>query len=179
MRQRQSRRLKNQAKKARERRVATFLRYLEKRNARRGTPRRSLRIALQRDGAPPRVILFGEEGFFADNEAGIGPPKEADYRIREIESDDEEDISTAKEESKPSISLNEATSSDLSSSLSLSASAPRQQRGRHLHRLVHNGLHQDSGGPRPLGIPTFCRVPVNGFEFRIRASYKRWTPTSY
>jgi hypothetical protein len=126
MRQRQSRRLQNQEKKARERRVATFLRYLDKRNARRGTPRRSLRIALKWDGAPPRVILFGEEGFFADDEAGRGPPKEADYRIREIDSDDNEDISTVGEQSGTSTSLHEATSSDRSSSLSSSASTRYQ-----------------------------------------------------
>ena len=94
MLQRQSRRLKNQEKKARERRISTFLPYLKKRNARNPRPRCSLRIALQREGAPQRVILFGEPGFFVDDEAGLGPPKEADYRIEDIDTDLDEESST-------------------------------------------------------------------------------------
>ena len=126
MRQRQSRRVKNQAKRLARGALPQSCGTSIKRNARRGTPRRSLRIALQRDGAPPRVILFGEEGFVADDEAGRGPPKEADYRIRKIDSDDNEDISTVGEQSGTSTSLHEATSSDRSSSSSSSVSARYQ-----------------------------------------------------
>jgi hypothetical protein len=64
--------------------------------------------------------------FFADDEAGRCPPKEADYRIRKIDSDEDEDISTVGEQSGTSISLHEATSSDRSSS-SFSLESTRYQ----------------------------------------------------
>jgi hypothetical protein len=119
MRQRQSRRLKNQAKAAREGRIATFLQYLEKRKARNPRPRRSLRIALQREGAPQRVILFGEPGFFLDDEAGVGPPKEADYRIEDIETDLDEESSTDESRGE-SISVDKESASDITFASELS-----------------------------------------------------------
>ncbi len=110
MRQRQSRQLRLRAKKARERRAAAFLRYRDKQNA--NKPRRSLRLALKKDGDLPRVILFGEEGFFSDDEAALGPPLNADYRIKYRYNFDDESISTA-DNSGTSTSFNEDSTSDI------------------------------------------------------------------
>ena len=62
------------------------------------------------------MILFGEEVFFSDDEAGIAPPPQADYRIRDIGSDDDGDISTVDDKSGTSLSFYGATSLDLTCS---------------------------------------------------------------
>lgn len=69
MRRRQSRRLQNQAKRARIQRMAEYLRDIDARNA--TEPRRSLRLIIQRTVAPYPVILFGEDDFWPDDPAEI------------------------------------------------------------------------------------------------------------
>jgi hypothetical protein len=66
------------------------------------------------------VILFREESFFLDNEAGRGPPKEADYRIRDNDNDDDEESSAA-ESRGASISFDEELASDITFSLAESS----------------------------------------------------------
>ena len=65
------------------------------------------------------MILFGEPGFFLDDEAGVGPPKEADYRIEDIETDLDEESSTDKSRGE-SISFDEESASDITFSSELS-----------------------------------------------------------
>ncbi len=67
MQRRQSRRLRNTAKKARARRIANYLRALDEQNA--GKPRCSLRLEVQHNNANGpiyEVILVGEAGFWQD-----------------------------------------------------------------------------------------------------------------
>ncbi len=81
MRWRQSTRLRNKVKKARTQRIANYLRALDEQNA--GQPRRSLRLKVQNDNAYGyiyEVILFGEAGFWHDEENETGPPPDG-YRI--------------------------------------------------------------------------------------------------
>jgi hypothetical protein len=93
MRQRQSRRVKNQAKKACEGRVAAYLHALEKKNATK--LRRSLRLAVNRVVAPYRVILFGEQVFFLEDVNAKAPPPEDD-RMRGNGSADGENSANVK-----------------------------------------------------------------------------------
>ena len=56
--------------------------YLHKLDARNATkPRRSLRLLIQREVAPYQVILFGEEGFWLDDQDDTGLPPPDGYRI--------------------------------------------------------------------------------------------------
>ena len=65
------------------------------------------------------MILFGEPGFFVDDEAGLGPPKKADYRIEDIDTDLDEESSTD-ESGGASISFDEESASDITFSSELS-----------------------------------------------------------
>ena len=146
MRQRQSRRVKTRAIKAREGRVAAYLRALDNKNARK--PRRSLRITLNWEVAPSQVILFGEKGFFLDDVAARGPPQ-VDYRIRGNDSTDEEDNSTVKKNGVESISSNKATT--LGGTRAESSS----------NRDTDNE-DDKLGSQRPLALPISGRVPGRG-----------------
>ena len=109
MQQRQSRRLQNQAKKAREERIAAYLREIDAKNATR--PRHSLRLLIKREVAPYRVILFGEKDFWLDNPEGTGLPPPDGYRIVcDDSTGDGDSISTGEEDS-----TNEETASDITS----------------------------------------------------------------
>ena len=96
MQQRQSRRLQNQAKKARDERIAAYLRRVDAKNATK--PRRSLRLLIKREVAPYRVILFGEKDFWLDNPEGTGLPPPDKYRIVCNDSTDDGDSISAGEE---------------------------------------------------------------------------------
>ncbi len=77
----QSMRLRNRVKKARAQRIANYLRALDKQNA--GLPHCSLRLEVQNDNANGPIyeeILFGEAGFWRDEENKIGSPPDG-YRI--------------------------------------------------------------------------------------------------
>jgi hypothetical protein len=81
MQRRQSTRLRNRVAKARAQRIANFLRALDERNA--GQARRSLRLEAQTartNNIIYDLILFGETGFWRDEENEIGPPPDG-YRI--------------------------------------------------------------------------------------------------
>ncbi len=81
MQRRQSTRLRNKVKKARTQRIDNYLRALDEQNA--GQPCRSLCLEVQNDNANGpiyEVILFGEEGFWRDEENETGPPPDG-YRI--------------------------------------------------------------------------------------------------
>ena len=99
MRRRQSRRLQNQAKKARIQRMAKYLRDVDARNATK--TRRSLRLLIQRTIAPYPVILFGEEDFWPDDPAEIRLLPPEGFRIvcnDSIDTDDEDNSTITTEE---------------------------------------------------------------------------------
>ena len=109
MRQRQSRRLQNQAKNACKERIAAYLREIDAKNATR--PRRSLRLLIKREIAPYQVILFGEKDFWLDDQEGTGLPLPDGYRIVCDDSTrNEESTSTGEEDS-----TTEETASDITS----------------------------------------------------------------
>ena len=81
MQRRQITRLCNKVKKARTQRIANYLWALDEQNT--GQPRCSLRLEVQNDNAYGyiyEVILFGEAGFWHDEENETGPPPDG-YRI--------------------------------------------------------------------------------------------------
>ena len=109
MRQRQSRRLQNQVKKAHEERIAAYLRRVDAQHATR--PHCSLRLLIKREVAPYRVILFGEKNFWLDDPEGTGLPPPDGYRIVcNNSTSDGDSISTGEEDS-----ITEETASDISS----------------------------------------------------------------
>ena len=94
MRQRQSLRLRNQAKKARIQRMAKYLRDIDARNATK--PRQSLRLLIKITVAPYPVILFGEEDFWPDDpaEERLLPPDGFRIICDDSGETDEDDTST-------------------------------------------------------------------------------------
>jgi hypothetical protein len=81
MQWRQSTRLRNKVKKARMQRIANYLRALDEQNT--GQPHRSLCLEVQNNNANGpiyKVILFGEAGFWHDEENETGPPPDG-YKI--------------------------------------------------------------------------------------------------
>ncbi len=81
MQWRQSTRLRKRVAKAWAQRIANYLRALDELNA--GYPRRSLRLEAQTartNNIIYDLILFGEAGFWRDEENEIGPPPDG-YRI--------------------------------------------------------------------------------------------------
>ncbi len=117
MRQRQSRRLQNQAKKAREERIAAYFRRVDTQNATR--PRRSLRLLIKREITPYRVILFGEKDFWLDDPEGTGLPPPDGYRIVCDDSTGDGDSTSTGEED----STTEVTASDITSAHTLTSDA--------------------------------------------------------
>ncbi len=97
------------------------------------------------------MILFGEEGFFLDNEAARAPPPQADYRIRDIDSDDD-NISTVEEKSGTSISFYEATSSDLT----CSAASKHQDTDNTNHDNDKDSISMDSFTTNSSGTQVIC-----------------------
>ncbi len=81
MQRRQSTRLRNRVTEARAQRIANYLRALDEQNA--GQPHRSLRLEAQTNRTNNIIydlILFGEAGFWRDEENETGPPPDG-YRI--------------------------------------------------------------------------------------------------
>ena len=109
MRQRQSRRLQNQVKKAREERIAAYLRRVDAKNTTK--PRHSLRLLIKREVAPYRVILFGEKDFWLDDPEGTGLPPPDGYRIVcDDSTGDGDSISTGEEDSTTKETARDITS---------------------------------------------------------------------
>ena len=118
MRQRQSRQFQNQAKKAREERIAAYLRRVNAKNATK--PRRSLRLLIKREVAPYRVILFGEKDFWLDDLEGTGLPLPDGYRIVcDDSTDDGDSISTGEEDSTTDETASDITSAHTQASDSI------------------------------------------------------------